>query len=117
MHQAPYIMKIENIPRCAEFKFFLSMHHKLSWLGQTGPDLIAPVNILSQRKHNLGGYDGTCTEMTKDFGEPKKGRRPGYLVTIKITTTASEENTSTKEIRSGIHELQDQPDATLKSDL
>lgn len=48
MHQARYITKMENIPRSADFEIFRSMCHKLAWLGHTRPDLMAPVNLLSQ---------------------------------------------------------------------
>lgn len=48
MHQSRYVEQVEHLPPSAIFDQFRSLRHKLAWLGHTRPDLLAPVNILSQ---------------------------------------------------------------------
>lgn len=48
MHHRKYAEKIERLDACADYEAFRSLSHKLAWLGHTSPDIVSPVNILSQ---------------------------------------------------------------------
>lgn len=48
---------------------------------------------------------GLGQKITKDFGEPTQGKRPGQLITINIRTTAIEEKTSINGMRRNGYEL------------
>lgn len=48
MDQSQYSHSLYALPTCSNFDSFRSLRHKHAFLGHTWPDIIAPVNILSQ---------------------------------------------------------------------
>lgn len=48
MHQKQYAAKNIELQTCADFRDFRSLRHKMAWLGQTRPEVIAPVKNMSQ---------------------------------------------------------------------
>lgn len=48
LHQSRYTTKVEIHHPCADYDTFRLLRHNLEWLAHTLPDIVAPVNILSQ---------------------------------------------------------------------
>lgn len=48
MKKYHYYAKITLSPKCEDFEIFRYFRHRLACLGHTRPDILAPVNTLSQ---------------------------------------------------------------------